>query len=68
MTLIFKFIPAFYLTCIQGLKNYGYDALADSIASRWLDLNMKVFFDTGKMMEKYDVVDISRPGGGGEYP
>ena len=52
----------------KGLKNYGYDALADSIAGRWLDLNMKVFFDTGKMMEKYDVVDISRPGGGGEYP
>ncbi|MBN2213397.1 MAG: alpha,alpha-trehalase TreF [Bacteroidales bacterium] len=52
----------------KGLKNYGYDALADSIARRWLDLNMKVFFETGKMMEKYDVVDINRPGGGGEYP
>lgn len=52
----------------KGLKNYGYDTLADSIATRWLNLNLKVFFETGKMMEKYDVVDISRPGGGGEYP
>jgi alpha,alpha-trehalase len=52
----------------KGLKNYGYDMLADSIADRWLDLNMKVFFETGKMMEKYDVIDINRPGGGGEYP
>jgi len=38
-------------TTYRGLKNYGYDALADSIAHRWLDLNMKVFFETGKMME-----------------
>jgi alpha,alpha-trehalase len=52
----------------KGLKNYGYDELADSIADRWLNLNMKVFYETGKMMEKYDVVDINRPGGGGEYP
>ncbi len=51
----------------QGLENYGYDALADSVARRWIDLNIRVFFETGKMMEKYDVVDISRPGGGGEY-
>ena len=51
-----------------GLKNYEYDELADSIANRWLELNMKVYFATGKMMEKYDVVNIDKPGGGGEYP
>lgn len=51
----------------KGLKNYGYDALADSAARRWIDLNIRVFSETGKMMEKYDVVDIKRPGGGGEY-
>ena len=51
----------------KGLKNYHFDALADEIAKRWLNLNMKVYFETGKMMEKYDVVDINRPGGGGEY-
>lgn len=53
---------------VAGLKNYGYDNLADSIARCWLDLNIKVFFETGKMMEKYDVVNTNRSGGGGEYP
>lgn len=52
----------------NGLKNYGYNELADSIATRWLNLNIKLFFETGKMMEKYDVVNINRHGGGGEYP
>ncbi|MBN2612512.1 MAG: alpha,alpha-trehalase TreA [Bacteroidales bacterium] len=51
----------------KGLKNYGYDDLADSIAKRWLSLNAKVYFNTGKMMEKYDVVNTGKPGGGGEY-
>ena len=51
----------------KGLKNYGKTDLANTIARRWLDLNTKVFFDTGKMMEKYNVVDTGIPGGGGEY-
>ena len=50
-----------------SLKNYGYNELAREIAVRWIDLNCKVFFETGKMMEKYDVVDIQKYGGGGEY-
>ena len=29
---------------------------------------MKVFAETGKLMEKYDVMDIQKPAGGGEYP
>jgi alpha,alpha-trehalase len=31
-------------------------------------LNVKVFKETGKLMEKYDVKDVSKPAGGGEYP
>jgi len=50
-----------------GLKNYGYTSLANEIAFRWTNLNMKVHFETGKMMEKYNVIDINKPGGGGEY-
>lgn len=50
-----------------GLKNYEWDALAMEVARRWTGLNCKVYFETGKMMEKYDVVDLDRPGGGGEY-
>jgi alpha,alpha-trehalase len=51
-----------------GLKNYGQDRLADEISKRWLHLNEKVFHSTGKMMEKYNVMDTTVVGGGGEYP
>lgn len=48
-------------------KNYGHDALAHEIAVRWTNLNIKVFFETGKMLEKYNVIDTNTEGGGGEY-
>ena len=53
---------------IQGLRNYGYHALADEIKRRWLAVNEKVFRQKGKMIEKYNVLDESGLGGGGEYP
>jgi alpha,alpha-trehalase len=53
---------------IQGLRNYGQDELADTIKERWVDLNLKVYKNTGKMVEKYNVEDISLEAGGGEYP
>ena len=53
---------------VQGLRNYQYFQLADEIASRWVSVTEKVYRDTGKMMEKYNVVDLSLTAGGGEYP
>jgi alpha,alpha-trehalase len=53
---------------IQGLRNYGYNQLADTIKKRWTDTNIKVFKEKGKMVEKYNVVNHSQLGGGGEYP
>jgi alpha,alpha-trehalase len=53
---------------IQGLRNYGHEAVADTIANRWIRLNTKVFRATGKMLEKYDVENLSLESGGGEYP
>jgi alpha,alpha-trehalase len=53
---------------IVGLENYGYHELAAEIASRWIDLNSDVFKRTGKLMEKYNVVDTHLEAGGGEYP
>ena len=50
-----------------AFKNYGNTELANELARRWIRLNAKVYFETGKMKEKYDVVDPDRPGGGGEY-
>jgi alpha,alpha-trehalase len=59
--------PLQWITII-GLENYGYHTLAKEIATRWVKLNKKVFASTGKLMEKYDVIDINKKAGGGEYP
>jgi alpha,alpha-trehalase len=59
--------PLQWLT-VRGLQNYAQDALAKDIAERWISLNVKVFKETGKLMEKYDVKDVSKLAGGGEYP
>jgi alpha,alpha-trehalase len=53
---------------IKGLENYGFNELAKEIADRWLQLNADVFKRTGKLMEKYNVVDTNLEAGGGEYP
>lgn len=53
---------------ISGLNNYGFNRLADTIANRWINLNIHVFKETGKLMEKYNVSDMSLTAGGGEYP
>ena len=53
---------------IKGLRDYGYTQLADEIRQRWMALNEKTYVATGKMMEKYNVMDIDAKAGGGEYP
>jgi alpha,alpha-trehalase len=52
---------------VKGLENYNQTALAKDIANRWVSLNIKVYKETGKLMEKYNVVNINLPAGGGEY-
>jgi alpha,alpha-trehalase len=52
---------------VKGLDNYGLKAIAKEIAARWVALNEKVYSNTGKMMEKYNVVNSSLDAGGGEY-
>ncbi|WP_262884508.1 alpha,alpha-trehalase TreF [Rudanella paleaurantiibacter] len=52
----------------KGLMNYGFTETAQLGRNRWLALNDKVFKATGKMMEKYNVVDAALTTGGGEYP
>jgi alpha,alpha-trehalase len=53
---------------IVGLENYGHHELAAEVASRWINLNSDVFKRTGKLMEKYNIVDTHLEAGGGEYP
>jgi alpha,alpha-trehalase len=53
---------------IQGLRNYGYHELAETIKRRWIAANVNVYKQTGKLVEKYDVTTDGKGGGGGEYP
>ncbi len=48
---------------VSSLVNF-----AEDIATRWIALNEKVFKATGRMMEKYNVLDTHAKAGGGEYP
>ncbi|HXL52881.1 MAG TPA: alpha,alpha-trehalase TreF [Gemmatimonadales bacterium] len=59
--------PLEWLT-IEGVRRYGRADLADAARDRWLALNQRTYRATGKMTEKYDVVDLRRQAGGGEYP
>ncbi|HYM42299.1 MAG TPA: alpha,alpha-trehalase TreF [Steroidobacteraceae bacterium] len=52
---------------VSGLNRYGERALAASIACRWLHNVRRVYTESHKLVEKYDVVS-ERSGGGGEYP
>lgn len=52
---------------IWGLDRCGQKDLARDIAQRWVKLNTDVFKRTGKLMEKYNVVDTKLEAGGGEY-
>lgn len=53
---------------IEGLRNYGHHELANEIKNRWIKVNMKVFTEKHKLIEKYNVVSPDGLGGGGEYP
>ena len=59
--------PPLEWMAMEGVRRYGGRALADSARDRWMSLNRRVYTATGRMMEKYDVVDLTRPAGGGEY-
>ena len=52
----------------KGLKNYGHITLANELKNNWINTNEKVYAETGKMMEKYNVMDTTTKAGGGEYP
>jgi alpha,alpha-trehalase len=59
--------PLQWITVI-GLENYRHNELAADITGKWIKLNRDVFHRTGKLMEKYNVVDTNLEAGGGEYP
>ncbi|MDP9042293.1 MAG: alpha,alpha-trehalase TreF [Bacteroidota bacterium] len=52
---------------IWGLDRCGQKNLAALAAKRWIKLNIHVYKNTGKLMEKYNVTDVNKEAGGGEY-
>lgn len=54
--------------CYKGLARYGFDELANEIRQRWMNTCEKVYAQTGKMTEKYDVWNENAAASGGEYP
>ncbi len=52
---------------IWGLDRCGQKNLAATAAKRWIKLNIHVYKQTGKLMEKYNVTDLNKEAGGGEY-
>ena len=53
---------------IDGLRRNGSPRLAEAIACRWMVNVQNVYAQSGKLVEKYDVMTIGRSSGGGEYP
>ncbi|GAC1299419.1 MAG: alpha,alpha-trehalase TreA [Steroidobacteraceae bacterium] len=53
---------------VSGLRENGQSALAATIACRWMVTVADVYRQSGKLVEKYDVLTTGRSGGGGEYP
>jgi alpha,alpha-trehalase len=53
---------------VEGLMSFGWSELAETIACRWMVNVSRVYRQTGKLVEKYDVIATNKPGGGGEYP
>jgi alpha,alpha-trehalase len=51
---------------VQGFKNYNLPH-HQAITQRWLNMIQKRFSRDRKLLEKYDVVNIDKHAGGGEY-
>jgi len=49
----------------KAMKNYGF---AEKIKNNWCSNVERVYNNTGKLMEKYNVMDTDSIAGGGEYP
>ncbi len=60
--------PPLQWIAVKGLTRYQQPELASLLRNRWLKVNRRVYDRTGRMVEKYNVVDMSLEAGGGEYP
>ncbi len=51
----------------SGLLGYGFEGQAREGARRWVENNLRIYHDSGKLVEKYDVENPGHLAGGGEY-
>ncbi len=63
----FGYAPLQWIT-IKGFRNYGYEELANEIKNRWVNLNIDVYKNTGKLLDKYNVKNISDASLADSYP
>lgn len=59
--------PLHYIV-VKGLERYGFHDDARRIALKWLRANLDWFTKNGIFLEKYNVVDPSKPPAKGVYP
>jgi alpha,alpha-trehalase len=59
--------PPLQWIAVSAFELYGQHELARELARRWIGTVSRVYAETGKLLEKYDVERL-QPGGGGEYP
>lgn len=52
---------------VEGLKRYQYNGLADDIIYRWTNNVNQVYEKTGKILAKYNVVEVEKPPVEGRY-
>ena len=60
--------PPLQWLAIEGVRRYGREDVARTARERWLAHAGRTYQATGRMTEKYDVVDLTKRAGGGEYP
>lgn len=53
---------------VEGLRKYQYDGLADDVVYRWTNNVNRIYEETGKILEKYNVIDVKKKPVGREYP
>ena len=53
--------------CYRAPSRYGFAEDAAEGARRWVQNNLGVYRESGRLMERYDVVDVGKVASGGEY-
>ena len=60
--------PPLQYISVMALRKFDQRDLAEQVTDRWLRNNERVYENVTKMVEKYNVEDITLEAGGGEYP